>query len=410
MIWRSSTPAPAGFLSTVAALALGQVLAWAALYYSFTSFVLPMQQELGWRGTTLMGAYTTGLALWGLVAYAAGAAIDRGHGRAVMTLGAWLASAGMVGWSQVSAPWMFYGAWAAMGAGMALILYEPAFAVLTHRYPGHFRQGITALTLVAGFASTLAFPAVAALQAALGWRGALLAMAGVLAGVVAPLNAWALRGPAHAVAPGPADDVAEDATLREALRTSAFWLLVLCFTCYAFAQAAFWAHVMPAFADKGLGQAEALRVLVWVGPCQVAGRVVYALFGRHWPLQRVGLLVLGGLPLSFLLFAWADGGWPLWAFAFLFGAANGLVTIVRGGLVPAYFGRSHVGRIGGAISTVGLLARAAAPLSMAALLLWQPRYAVMMSVLAGLGGVAVLALALARPPAPGAGLSRPGEG
>ena len=32
----------------VAALALGQVLCWAALYYGFSSFVLPMQRELGW--------------------------------------------------------------------------------------------------------------------------------------------------------------------------------------------------------------------------------------------------------------------------------------------------------------------------------------------------------------------------
>ncbi len=38
----------ADFGVTVAALAVGQLLSWAALYYAFSSFVLPMQQSLGW--------------------------------------------------------------------------------------------------------------------------------------------------------------------------------------------------------------------------------------------------------------------------------------------------------------------------------------------------------------------------
>ena len=66
-------------------------------------------------------------------------------------------------------------------------------------------------------------------------------------------------------------DAAADTTLREALRQRTFWLLALTFTLYAFAAAALWAHVMPAFASKGLERGEALAVVVWIGPAQVAG-------------------------------------------------------------------------------------------------------------------------------------------
>ena len=124
-------------------------------------------------------------------------------------------------------------------------------------------------------------------------------MAAVLALVVAPLNLWALRGEPQRAAPRRPDE-AEAATLHQAIRTGAFW-----------------AHVMPAFADKGYDATEALHVLVWVCPCQVGGRVLYVLLGRHWPLRR-------------------------------------------GGLIPEYFGRAHIGRIGGVISTAGLLALALA--------------------------------------------------
>jgi MFS family permease len=392
-------PAPLRFKTVVGALAMGQLLSWAALYYAFSSFVLPMMHELGWSKSTLMGAFTLGLGVWGACTYAAGAAIDRGRGRAVMTAGSLLAGLGFVLWSRAQSPVLLYAAWAVLGAAMAMTLYEPAFTVLTKRYPLQYRQGITALTLVGGFASTVSFPLAAWLIALLGWRDALLAIGLVPAFAVAPLHAWCLQGrdsaDGHHVA-----DAADDATLHQALREPSFWLLTVCFTLYSFASAALWAHVMPAFAAKGMDEPQALSVLVWIGPAQVAGRLLYVGLGRHVPLRHVGLVVLLGMPAALLIFALAERLWPLLAFAFLFGVANGLVTIVRGGLVPEYFGRTHVGRIGGAMSAMGLLARAAAPLFTAWMLLVLAGYTQVMLVLAGLGLAAAVAFALARPPVP----------
>jgi MFS family permease len=389
MVAMSDAPGHPSFAWVVAALALGQVLTWAALYYGFSSFVLPMRDELQWSEATLMGAFSVGLAAWGASSYAVGAAIDRGHGRVVLGGGAVLAALGLLAWAAVREPWLFYVVWIVLGVSMAMTLYDPAFTVLTKRYPQRYRQGITALTLVGGFASTLSFPAVAWAMPALGWRGTLVAMAITLLLVVVPLHVWALRGGDNVLPPSHDGEVA-DATLHEALRHRTFWLLALAFTLYAFAAAALWAHVMPAFASKGLSQSEALAVVVWIGPAQVAGRLVYAWVGRAWSLRLLGLVVLMGLPLSFALFALARSVWVLWLFAAVFGAANGLITIVRGGLIPETFGRSQVGRIGGAMSAVGLLARAAAPVAAAGLLLALGGYRELVLLLAVLGVVAVL--------------------
>jgi len=386
------------YRSTVASLAVGQLISWAALYYAFSSFVLPMQRALGWSKPVLMGAFTLGLAVWGASSYAAGAAIDRGHGRGVLTGGALLAGAGFLLWSQMEQPATLYGAWALLGAAMAMTLYEPAFNVLTKRFPLRFRDGITTLTLVGGFASTLSFPAVAWLVGAWGWRAALAAIGGVLLLGVAPLHAWALRGADPRPVSRSGHDVADDATLHEALRHRSFWLLTGTFTLYSFAAAALWAHMMPIFASKGRSEVQALAVLTWIGPAQVAGRFVFLAFGRWVTPRRLGLVVLGGLPLSFAIFALADGLAALIAFAVLFGVANGLVTIVRGNLVPEYFGREHVGRIGGAMSAIALLSRAAAPVLTAWLLLALPGYREMLLVLALLGVAALFSFAFARPP------------
>ena len=386
-----------GYHATVWTLALGQVLSWAVLYYGFSSLLLPMETTMGWSRPAMMGALTLGLAVWGAATYAVGAAIDAGRGRAVMCGGSVLAALGVLAWSQVTQVWMLYPVWAVLGVAMAATLYDPAFAVLTQRYPVRFREGITTLTLVGGFASTLSFPAIAALlHAGLDWRQTLQGLAALLL-AVATLHAWALRG-AMRVAGPPRTDRQADATLRQALQHRSFWLLTLCFALYAFAQAAMWAHVMPAFADKGISTADGLVVLMTVGPAQVAGRLLYAAVGRNWSLRRLGALVLAALPVAMALFALGRSLAALLVFAVVFGVANGLVTIVRGGLVPLYFGRSHVGRIGGLMSGIGLVARATAPVASTALLWVLPGYPGLMGVLSALGVAAVLAFWWARPP------------
>src|SRR5262252_2733453 len=101
-----------GFRGTVAALAVGQIVCWAALFYAFTQLVLPMTRELGWSRPQMMGAFTLGLALWGAATYAMGAAIDRGHDRLVLTGGSLLGACGFALWSQAHSLAVLYAAWA----------------------------------------------------------------------------------------------------------------------------------------------------------------------------------------------------------------------------------------------------------------------------------------------------------
>ena len=394
----------------VGVLSLGQLVNWASLYFGFSSFVLPMQQALGWSKPMLMGAFTLGLTVWGLATLPVGAAIDRGFGRHVLAGGAALGGIGFLLWSQVDSPLLLYVTWGVLGVAMAMTLYEPAFAVITRRFPTHFRDGITTLTLVGGFASTLSFPAAAWLIQAFGWRMALGVIGAVLLVVIAPLHALALRGsddlvraPATPADAGGSAALSGDASMAAALHSGAFWLLVATFAGYSFAAAAVWAHVIPALASKGLSETSALTVLVWVGPAQVASRIVFRLFGRHLSPRRLGYVVFAMQAVAFASFAFASSELGLLLFALLFGLASGLAAIVRGYLVPEYFGRTSIGRIGGAMSSFALYARAAAPIGAAALLTWPISYDGLMIVLAVLSLVTLATYAAARKPTFGPG-------
>src|ERR1700689_3277107 len=107
-----------GGWALVIALAAAQLVSWGSIYYSFSPFVVPMEAELGWSRTALDGALSAGLLLSGVAAYPVGAWIDRGGGRAVMSIGSALAVVLLAAWSRVTSLGAFYAIW--VGLRLAL--------------------------------------------------------------------------------------------------------------------------------------------------------------------------------------------------------------------------------------------------------------------------------------------------
>jgi hypothetical protein len=94
-----------------------------------------------------------------------------------------------------------FAAWAVLGVGMALGLYDAGFATLTALYGSKARGPITGITLFAGFASTVSWPLSTFLNDALGWRETCLVWAALNVVVGLPLNRLLLPIPANPVNP-----------------------------------------------------------------------------------------------------------------------------------------------------------------------------------------------------------------
>src|ERR1700704_315197 len=164
-------------------LSFGQLISWGLVYYTFPLFVVPMTQELGWSRSPMFGALSAGLLVAGLCSIPVGAWIDRGHGRMLMTGGSLLAAALLMVWSRVGSLPMFYALWVGLGACQAVILYEPAFAVITRVYGPRYRQAILLMTFLGGLASTFGIPFAQLLIERIGWRPTLEVMAAIHPGV-----------------------------------------------------------------------------------------------------------------------------------------------------------------------------------------------------------------------------------
>jgi hypothetical protein len=138
------------------------------------------------------------------------------------------------------------------------------------------------------------------------------------------------------------------------------------FTAYAFVPSALSAHLLAIFGRAGIDAATVVAIGALFGPAQVIARVTELAFGRNVHPLMVGRAAVTALVIAFGLLLLAGISAPTAAaFALMFGAANGLITITRGALPLALFGPDGYGRLIGRISGPWLVMQSAAPLVMA---------------------------------------------
>lgn len=378
----------------VIALAAAQLVSWGSVYYSFSLLVLPMEAELGWSRSAINGALSLGLLTAGLCAYGVGSWIDCRGGRLLMTAGTVAAALLLALWSQIDSLAALYAIWVGLGMAMAAILYEPVFAVLTRSFPQSYRTRITVLTFIAGFASTVFVPLTQALVDAVGWRGTLLALAGISLAVGLPVHGLWLRDAAVGTAAAAGEDAAAVSreSIRRALHHPVFWSLAVSLTAYYGTFSALTFHIIPLLAERRIPTAVAIGAVALIGPSQVAGRFVVFMAGRRLPIAVTGRVVLWAFPLAvLLLILFPNSVAMLYAAAVLYGSANGIMTIVRGTAVPELMWRDGYGAVNGALAMPATAAQAVAPLGAA--LLWSATggYDAVLWTLCAVSGLAAVA-------------------
>lgn len=312
------------------------------LYYAFAVFQIPMRAELGFTTAETSGAFAIAVGVTGIAGVPAGRWLD-GHGaRGLMTAGAVGAVLVILAWSQVHTLPQLYAVFAGIGLVSAAVLYEPAFAVVVRWFPAARARALLTVTVVAGFASTLFLPTSEALVAGLGWRHALVVLAGVLAVTTVLPHALVLRG--HPVASHPDPPIPEGhgslrATARWALRDPLFGWLTLAFAANTLAVVVVAVHLVPFLREHGHSAAFAAGATGSLGALSVAGRLAVTGATRRWATASVTsaafavqavavvVLLLGGSSLVGAV-----------AFVLLFGLGFGVGTIARPALLADAYG------------------------------------------------------------------------
>jgi hypothetical protein len=395
-------PSPSAFIfgpwRAVSVLGVTEILSWGALFYPPVLTVPLIAADHGWSRSFAMAGFSVGLFVGGLCSRYVGGAIDRLGGHVVMPVGSLIGALGLVGLVWAPGAASYFAAWITIGVAMAASLYDPAFATLGRIFGSAARSPITVLTLAAGFASTVSWPATQFLIEAVGWRGTYLIYAALLVGLAAPLHAFALpREHAGGVPRGAA--LSEKST--KAFVPShgfAFFLVAAGFASYAFVPSALSAQLLAIFQRFGLTAATVVAIGMLFGPAQVLARLCELSFARRlhplWTARfAVGLLVSAFALLALLPFSASLAA----VFAIMYGMANGLLTIARGTVPLALFGAAGYGLLMGRIGGPYLVVQAAAPVVLT-YVADRASDAVGLALVAAFAAIALLCFVLIRRP------------
>ncbi len=343
----------------IAAIGATQTIAWASSYYIPAILGGPIARTLDLPQSAFFGAFSGALLLSAVLGPWVGKVIDRFGGRGVLALSHLIIASGLILLAMAKGVIGLSGSWVVLGIGMAMSLYDPAFAALTRLYGERARVPITGITLIAGFASTIGWPVTAALSHAIGWRGALLFWAAVNLAIALPLD-WSFIPPIAKTPPRrrPAEEAPQE--MREAPRW-AMPVLAFYFSATWFVTAAMAAHLPRLLEMAGASEGAAIFAASLVGPAQVLARLAeLGLLRRFHPLVSARLAAsLHPLGAGLLVFLGAPGAT---LFALLHGAGNGIVTIAKGTLPLAMFGPLGYGRRNGLLGAPARGIQAFAPL------------------------------------------------
>jgi len=413
----SSDPVSRSRLTQVLALGVTQTIAWASSTYLPAILAQPIAADMGISASTVFGAFSVSLIVMALAGPPVGRTIDRKGGRGVLALANLVLAAGLVFLGLASSAAAVFAAWCVLGVGMAMGLYDAAFATLVRLHGATARTPITGVTLIAGFASTVGWPLTAFITGEFGWREACFGWAALNLFVAFPINLLCIPSLAREASEGktPASREAGAADEKPRPRWTApgerraFVLLAFFSATTAFVTSAMAAHLPGLLLAAGATTVAALTAAALLGPAQVAARLAEFLAAHRFSfhplvtariataLHPVGALVLG-----------VFGGAPLAAsgFAVLHGAGNGMITIAKGTLPLAIFGVAGYGLLQGLLGILARAMQALAPYAFGLVLEgFGVRAAIGLSAGLSLAALAALSGLRARTPEP----PRPGE-
>jgi len=354
------------FLVSVCALGLTQITAWGTSYYCLGILASPIAAETGWSSGFVYSGFTVALLVMGAISAWAGRAVDRWGARKLMSIGTVLLSAGLVALSFANSYAAYLLAWAFLGAAMRFCLYDAAFAGLVQVVPSRGRTAISYLTLFGAFASTVFWVLGHYLNEASGWRGTLQAFAAINLAVCLPLNWYGLaRRERH-----DADDSASAAAqardgppLTGRTRTIAMALFGVVMSLNGLVFGVVSVQMVQLLEAAGLAVAAAVWIASLKGFAQFGGRIVEIFFGRRLHAMTVARIAVGALPVSFVVLLASGGSFAaILAFTLLMGASQGVITIVRGAVPLALFGREGYGLVLGVLATPVIVVNAASPM------------------------------------------------
>ena len=347
--------------------------------FVYSLFVKPLGADLGWDRGEVMVGFTIFFGVMGIASPFVGRVVDRYGARQVIPAGAFVMGLGFVLLSLMDKLCLFYLGYVLVGAGGAAMGPVATSAVVSNWFQKKRGTAIGLMSAGIGVGGLVLAPVVGFLIPHLGWRHSYLALALIVWVSVIPLSLLVLRTkpaekglyPDGAAAPEASTTTevsasgSKDLTLRVALGTSAFWLIVIAFLSSNFSNMGAIQAQVPHLDDIGFPQGTAATALGSVGLGSAIGKFIFGwLCDRIKPKYACAIGLILQLTAVIVLLN-IRPTWPLtaiWLHAFFLGLSVGSWLPTMSMLVSTSFGLTCYGAIFGVVHFIQSLGTGSGPL------------------------------------------------
>ncbi len=380
---------------------------WMQSYGVYMVFLL---EDFGWSKALVAGAFALTRIESGILGPLQGWLVDRFGTRPVLTVGTVLFGIGFMLFSRVESLLGFYLCFALIALGSSLGGFATLMVSLVSWFDRHRAKAVAFSQL--GFSlGGLSVPVLVLALEAFGWRatalwsGVLILVAGlplvqvirhrprdhgeVPDGLAAPVTATAVTGTAPLA----------DFTAREAMRTSAFWMISFGHALALLTVSSMMVHLVPHL-TQGLGYtvAQAGGVVALLTGFQLFGQLAGGYLGDRLNKRLICVGCMLAHASGMLLVTHAASFSMVFAFAVLHGLAWGTRGPLMVALRADYFGPGSFGTIMGFSSLIVMLGMSSGPVFAGIMADIHGDYELGFSVLAGLSLLGSLCFLAATPP------------
>lgn len=382
----------------VVAIATIVNVAYGVMFYAFSVLISEDAAggDLG-RGALSL-AIGAGTLSSGIVGLFVGAVCDYRGVRGVTLAGGLLGAGGMALLAVTERGWQALIIFiAVLGPSMAMTFYGPAYVAVERWFGGRRGRALGVLTLAAGVSSTIFIPLTGFLEAEVGWRDAVLVLAGIFA-VVSLVLGLALPDSrpqsAPPYRPGILASLAEARQYVDAL----FWSVTAAFFLALVAMQGIFLHQVTYLEEQGFARESVAYALGLIGLVSLPGRFLIPFASERFDARKISaatFLAMAGATLS--LYG-ADSWWRVGLYIAVFGLFFGAVIPMRAAVMGVLYAGPAYGRVMGLQGLAIALAGAAGPAMVGLLRDWTGGYELPLALSAGLlaAGAGIVVIPLQR--------------
>lgn len=379
-------------------------------------FVTPLIHDFGWSRTALSGAVSLGGILAAIVSPAIGPFLDRAGSRLVLCYAVLTTGAALLLLSLTPSLAVFYLLFCFARMNWASPFDLGIYGAVNNWFVRR-RTTATSIATLAQMVGLVAMPLIAQLaMSRASWREAWVALGVLTLGVgFVPVSLLLVRRPedlglrpdgatpvaaaSGASAGGAASAEPEpDFSRAQAVRTPAFWLLLLYTVMVYPIQAGISLHQAPHLIERGIAPAVAATIVSTFSAFSALATLACGFLPRRVPIRYPLAAIAACFVVSPLLMKTIVSPGEAYVAAALFGfGVGGILTLLPVAWAD-YFGRRHFGAIRSVALSAQVVAQAVGPLLSGALRDWTGSYQLSLAVFAALGALSVIAALAARQP------------